>query len=159
MFCQFCAVNLCPKKYIKKKKKKSHLSVLAHQVFPHADLTQKSSSRLFPLSYFFILVKRASCYLRRYILQMPSRAVEIYLGTTVPISLVRRPKLIHVAWRYPTHIAYQMEAECQVLKLSPKLIVSLSNSTHTLYHKLMKRSTASLQKPEFSSLRTYRSII
>lgn len=101
--------------------------------------SQKSSSRWFPLPYFFILMQRASCYLRRHILQMPSRGVEISLSTTVPISLVHGLKLIHVPWRYPTHIAYQMEAECQVLKLSPKLIVSLSNSTHTLYHKLMKK--------------------
>lgn len=85
--------------------------------------------------------------------------MEIYLGTTVPISLVHGLKLIHVPWRYPTHTAYQMEAECQVLKLSPKLIVSLSNSTHTLYHKLMEKTSASLQRPEFSSLHTYQSTI
>lgn len=92
--CQ-CFVNSVLLTYVKKKEK-PNLFVLAHQVFPHADLTQKSFSRLFPLHYFLILVKCASCYLRRYILQMPSRAVEIYLGTTVAISLVHGPKLIHV---------------------------------------------------------------
>lgn len=31
-------------------------TVVVHQIFPHTDLIQKSSSRLFPLPYFFILL-------------------------------------------------------------------------------------------------------
>lgn len=60
---------------------------------------------------------------------------------------------------FPTHSAYQMEAEYQVLKLSPRLIVSpFQFHPHTI-PQAHEKTTASLQRPGFSSLCTYQSTI